>query len=127
MEKKTRGIPKVMKSSAFCMPGFKGNNKNKRLSPTTLLERFRETVFRLIMISAISKTSHHHHHHHQHSSTSNGPRKYYPDDAHHSEAVADCIEFIKKKSSREENRDSRGSSSNMDATSEIVMPVPVTS
>ncbi|KAE8668899.1 hypothetical protein F3Y22_tig00112281pilonHSYRG00043 [Hibiscus syriacus] len=111
-----------MKSGVFCMPGFKGNNKNKRLSPTTLLERFREAVFRLIMISALSKASDHHHHH---SSTSNAPRKYYPVDAHHSEAVADCIEFIKKKSSREEDRDSRAGSSSMDATNEIVMPVPI--
>ncbi|MBA0741916.1 hypothetical protein Gogos_015035 [Gossypium gossypioides] len=124
MEKKTRGSPKIMKSSILCMPGFKSNNKNnKRLSPVTLLERFREAVFRLIMLSALSKASHHHHHHHHHqSSSSTVPRRYYPADAHHNEAVADCIEFIKKKSSRE----SRASSSNMDAaTSEIVMPVPV--
>ncbi|KAK8685766.1 hypothetical protein V6N13_124800 [Hibiscus sabdariffa] len=104
MEKKSRSSPEVMKSSAFCMPRFKGNNKNKRLSPTTLLERFREAVFRLIMISALGKASHHH------CSTSNAPRKYYPTDAHHSEAVADCIEFIKKKSSREDNADARAGS-----------------
>ncbi|KAB2004367.1 hypothetical protein ERO13_D11G183450v2 [Gossypium hirsutum] len=118
MEKKTRGSPKIMKSSILCIPGFKSNNKNnKRLSPVTLLERFREAVFRLIMLSALSKASHHHQ-----SSSSTVPRRYYPADAHHNEAVADCIEFIKKKSSRE----SRASSSNMDAaTSEIVMPVPV--
>ncbi|GMI66065.1 hypothetical protein HRI_000275800 [Hibiscus trionum] len=105
MEKKTRSSPKVMKSSAFCMPGFKGNNKNKRLSPTTLLQRFREAVFRLIMISALGKASHHR----SSTSYSNAPQKYYTADAHHSEAVADCIEFIKKKSS----------------TTEIVMSVPV--
>ncbi|GMI76974.1 hypothetical protein HRI_001366700 [Hibiscus trionum] len=99
MEKKTRGCPKVMKSSAFSMMGFKVKQQEQ------------------------TKTSHHHHHH---SSTSNTPRKYYPADAHHSEAVADCIEFIKKKSSREENRDSRVCSSDMDAISEKVMPVPVT-
>ncbi|KAE8695131.1 hypothetical protein F3Y22_tig00110733pilonHSYRG00089 [Hibiscus syriacus] len=120
IEKKTRSSPKIMKSGVFCMPGFKGNNKSNRLSPTTLLEQFREAVFRLIMISALSKDSHHHH-----SSTSNAPRIYYPADAHHSEAVADCIEFIKKKSSRMEDMDSRAGSSNMDATNEIVMPVPV--
>ncbi|KAK9034823.1 hypothetical protein V6N11_076880 [Hibiscus sabdariffa] len=46
-------------------------------------------------------------------------------DAHHSEAVADCIEFIKKKSSSEDNADARAGSSisNMDAANELVMPV----
>ncbi|KAK5793120.1 hypothetical protein PVK06_034256 [Gossypium arboreum] len=53
---------------------------------------------------------------------SGAPRRYYqPADTHHSEAVADCIEFIKKKSSREENRVSGASS----CTSEVVMAVPV--
>ena len=120
MEKKTRGSPKKMKSSSLCMPRLKGNNKNKRLSPMTLLERFQEAVLRLIMLSALTKASH------QHTSSSVTPRTYYrPADAHHSEAVADCIEFIKKKASREENRDSSASSSNMDATSEVVLQVPV--
>ncbi|XVE87424.1 hypothetical protein DITRI_Ditri18aG0116300 [Diplodiscus trichospermus] len=90
-----------MKSSNLCMPRFRSNNKNKRLSPLTLLERFREAVFRLIMLSALTKTSHNRHH----TGSSVAPRKYYPPDAHHSEAVADCIEFIKKKASREENRE----------------------
>ncbi|XVE82492.1 hypothetical protein DITRI_Ditri16bG0009100 [Diplodiscus trichospermus] len=110
-----------MKSSILCMPRFKGNTKNKRLSPMTLLERFREAVFRLIMLSAITKASH------QHTSSTPTLRKYYrPADAHHSEAVADCIEFIKKKASREDhNRDSNASSSKVDATGEVVMPVPV--
>ncbi|XVF15903.1 hypothetical protein REPUB_Repub09cG0196600 [Reevesia pubescens] len=112
-----------MKTNNLCMPRFKGNNKNKRLSPMTLLDRFREAVFRLIMLSALTKASHHQHT----SSSAAAPRKYYhrPADSHHSEAVADCIEFIKKKASREENRDSSVSSSNMDATSEVIMPVPV--
>lgn len=116
-EKKTRGIPKIMKSILW----FKSSNKNNKcLSPVSLLERFREAVFRLIMLSALSKASHHHQ-----SSSSTVSRRYYPADAHHNEAVADCIEFIKKKSSRED-RESRASGSNMDdATGEIVMPVPV--
>lgn len=122
MERKNRGSPKIMKSSSsLCMPRFKGNNRNKRLSPMTLLERFREAVFRLIMLSTLTKASNHHR-----TGSSVVPRKYYPADSHHSEAVADCIEFIKKKSSREENRDSSASSSNMDAISdEVVLSVPV--
>ncbi|OMO57055.1 hypothetical protein CCACVL1_26037 [Corchorus capsularis] len=81
----------------------------------TLLDRFREAVFRLIMLSALTKASHH-----QTGSTT-APRRYYPADAHHSEAVADCIEFIKKKAYTDENRDSSASSSNLDAT-EVAMP-----
>ncbi|OMO84639.1 hypothetical protein COLO4_21914 [Corchorus olitorius] len=108
-----------MKTSTLCMPRFKSNNKNKRLSPMTLLDRFREAVFRLIMLSALTKASHH-----QTGSTA-APRKYYPADAHHSEAVADCIEFIKKKAYTDENRDSSASSSNLDAASEVAMPVHV--
>jgi COMPASS component SWD2 len=53
---------------------------------------------------------------------------YYPADPHHSEAVADCIEFIKKSSltdQEEINRDSTASSS-FDDTGEMAMPVPVT-
>ncbi|KAE8674021.1 hypothetical protein F3Y22_tig00111769pilonHSYRG00272 [Hibiscus syriacus] len=96
MERKTRGSPKKMWSSNLCMPRTKGSNKNKRLSPASLIERFREAVFRLIMLSALTKVSTH-----PHGSSSAGtatPWKYYrPADAHHSEAVADCIEFIKKK------------------------------
>lgn len=130
MERKTRGNPKRMKSSSgtLCLPRFKGNNKNKRLSPMTLLERFREAVLRLIMLSALTKASSSH----QHSTSSSAatPRRYYrpAESQYHSEAVADCIEFIKKKaSSREDNRDSSASSSStMDGTtSEVVMPVPV--
>ncbi|KAH1047773.1 hypothetical protein J1N35_038557 [Gossypium stocksii] len=120
MENKTRGTPKKMKTSNLCMPRWKGNNKNKRLSPMNLLERFREAVFRLIMLSALTKATATHPH--RTPAASGAPRRYYqPADTHHSEAVADCIEFIKKKSSREENRVSGASS----CTSEVVMAVPV--
>lgn len=63
----------------------------------TLLERFREAVLRLMMLSALSKASG------NHRGTSGGDgepqnRRCSPYDPHHTEAVADCIEFIKKKS-----------------------------
>ncbi|GLT82652.1 hypothetical protein SLE2022_010110 [Rubroshorea leprosula] len=110
-----------MKSSSttpLCIPRFRSNKKT-RPSPMTLLERFRETVLRLIMLSALSKSSHT-----PGSSPVVQPRKYCPADAHQSEAVADCIEFIKKKALTEENRDSTASSPTTDGT-EMVVPVRV--
>lgn len=109
------GSPK-MKTTPLCIPRLMKSNKqyssctNKTkplISPMTLLERFREAVLRLIMLSAVSNKS-----------TTNQPRstdhhvqqcKYCPYDPHHSEAVADCIEFIKKKASPEDDHN-RGSS-----------------
>ncbi|KAK8556856.1 hypothetical protein V6N13_064851 [Hibiscus sabdariffa] len=113
-----------MSSSNLCRPRMKGRNKNNRLSSTSLLERFRVAVFRLIMLSAVAKAATRPHAASS-ASTAATPWKYYrPADAHRSEAVVDCIEFIKKKAYGEENRVSGGSSSTSD--SEVVMPVPVT-
>ena len=104
----------------------------------TLLERFREAVFRLIMLSALSKattTTHNNYHHHRHQA--HVSRSYYnPADPHHSEAVADCIEFIKKKALTDDedyDHDNDNSASDtddsisIDATNptELVMQVPV--
>lgn len=111
----------------LCIPRFKAVNnictiKTNRLSPMSLLERFREAVFRLMMLSALSKATT------DHASGSPKVAKrsyYYPSDPHHSEAVADCIEFIKKSAlTEEENRDSTASSS-IDSTPDLVMAVPV--
>ncbi|KAL8266057.1 hypothetical protein R6Q59_003401 [Mikania micrantha] len=135
--------------SHFCMPTrMRPSRKSTRLSPMSLLDRFREAVFRLIMISALSKasntttytstydsqsspmrfssrsssksspaTTHRHRSYHHHLS-----------DSHHTEAVADCIEFIK----RSANEDIKGSiASNATRTqvyntsAEIVIPLPV--
>ncbi|WJX55717.1 hypothetical protein P8452_46227 [Trifolium repens] len=95
-----------------CMPRLKSNSyKNKIPSPMTLLERFREAVFRLMMMSAFSKTTT------NHGGSGDGERQrrcYSHYDTHNSEAVADCIEFIKKKAATDsdENRHSSASSSN---------------
>ncbi|KAL8200225.1 hypothetical protein R6Q57_011731 [Mikania cordata] len=131
--------------SHFCMPTrMRPSRKSTRLSPMSLLDRFREAVFRLIMISALSKVSntttytstydsqsspmrsssksspastHRHRSYHHHLS-----------DSHHTEAVADCIEFIK----RSANEDIKGSiASNVtraqvyNTSAEIVIPLPV--
>ncbi|KAL9459223.1 hypothetical protein AB3S75_002585 [Citrus x aurantiifolia] len=124
----------------LCIPRLRsannGNNKNKTPA-MTLLERFREAVFRLIMLSALSKataaattTTHNNYHHQAHVS-----RSYYnPADPHHSEAVADCIEFIKKKAlTDDEDYDHNNSASDTDDsisidatdTTELVMQVPI--
>ncbi|KAI8031121.1 hypothetical protein LOK49_LG01G02853 [Camellia lanceoleosa] len=133
---------KTMKTNYLCMPKFKAatttsaacGRKNHRLSPMTLLDRVREAVFRLIMLSALSKAAQ------QSSNTgssSSGGGDYHVhrscyyaphDDPHHSEAVADCIEFIKKSATTtdyyDENRDSSASSF-VDAHTEPEMTIPV--
>nr|KYP66873.1 hypothetical protein KK1_013184 [Cajanus cajan] len=78
-----------------CMPRLKSNSckSNKPPSPMTLLERFREAVLRLMMLSALSKATTNHRDGERHNRRYNNS----PHDPHHSEAVADCIEFIKKK------------------------------
>lgn len=93
----------------------------------TLLERFREAVFRLIMLTALSKGCAAGTHTAGSVDTVQRPCYHQYDDPHHSEAVADCIEFIKKSASTDETRDSTASStsSTIDDTSEMVIPVPV--
>ncbi|KAK8607464.1 hypothetical protein V6N13_053199 [Hibiscus sabdariffa] len=122
MEKKSRGSPEKMKATTnLCMPRFKGCSKTKRFSPMSLFERIRKAVFRLIMLSALTKATPD-----RQASSPVVPRRHYRTaDAHRSEAVADCIEFIKKKAYREENRESGGCNSSMDVVSDVVMPVPV--
>ncbi|OVA04908.1 hypothetical protein BVC80_8873g12 [Macleaya cordata] len=93
------------------------NSSNNRLSPISLLERFRETVFRLIMLNAISKNPHH-------DAPINVRRMYSPvsDQQYHSDAVAECIDFIKKSASTNNVRDSTASNSSLDATAaEVVL------
>lgn len=131
MEKteRNRGSPKKLKTS-LCIPRLRSNScthKNRGLSPMTLLERFREAVFRLIMLSALSKAST------NQSGSAESQQQYYcyyPNDPRHSEAVADCIEFIKKTAVPDENRDSSASASSSStsidaAAADVAMPVTV--
>ncbi|KAF6166505.1 hypothetical protein GIB67_005367 [Kingdonia uniflora] len=80
------------------------------LSPMSMLERFREAVFRLIMITALSKSA-------RDNQSENAQRAYYPPDQHHNDAVADCIEFIKKSALTEEGN--CDSSSCVDGSNEV--------
>lgn len=133
--------------SHFCIPTRMRATRKTRLSPMSLLDRFREAVFRLIMISALTRVSTTPNttsssstststyntlsplRLHSRSSSKSSPavtsrhhRSYhhYSSDSHHSEAVADCIEFIKR-SANENNRDSLATS----RSGEIVIPLPV--
>lgn len=91
-----------MIKNPFCRPRLRSSSaaakKSDGFAPMSLLDRLREAVFRLIMISALSKGS---------NATSPSRRRrspvepksdhyYYSSDHHHDGAVADCIEFIKK-------------------------------
>ncbi|GAU13214.1 hypothetical protein TSUD_234210 [Trifolium subterraneum] len=108
-----------------CMPRLKSNSyKNKIPSPMTLLERFREAVFRLMMMSAFSKTTA------NHGGSGDGERQrrcYSHCDAHNSEAVADCIEFIKKKAATDSDENRHSSASSSDDVSEVVVSLSVMS
>lgn len=123
-----------MKTS-FCIPRLRGSTRKstRLISPMSLLERFRVAVFRLIMMqSALSKRTTTHE---KKTSSSSAVHQYhrscYSYDTHHNEAVADCIEFIKRSSTiddedRQSTASNNGSRSPMDgALTEAVIPMPV--
>ncbi|KAG6399803.1 hypothetical protein SASPL_141288 [Salvia splendens] len=64
----------------------------------SLLDRLREAVFRLIMISALAKNR-------SSPEPPSSDHYYYPNDHHHSEAIADCIQFIKKSTTTADDDD----------------------
>ncbi|KAK9129581.1 hypothetical protein Sjap_010068 [Stephania japonica] len=106
--------------------GANNSSNNNWLSPKSLLERFREAVFRLIMLSAFSKVTHHDdqsftgsstHLHHQQQQRPNNYYYKYPPNQHHSQDVADCIEFIKKKSASLNNNNDNETSNSRDSNS----------
>ncbi|KAI3428949.1 uncharacterized protein J3R85_008974 [Psidium guajava] len=120
------------RTKAQCIPRLRApvanasscSARSHRFAPSSLLERFREAVFRLMMLSALSKSP---------PPPPPPPRHpYYPvDDPHHSEAVADCIEFINRKKAASDDAPDEGcdaaavSSGPLDAPADMVMPVPV--
>lgn len=87
MKKKNSG-------AGFCVPRVKTNSSRTTtgdVTPMTLLDRFREAVLRVIMISATSNPTPR-----RRKPTTVRSQKYYNStDAYHNEAVADCIEFIR--------------------------------
>ncbi|EXC35363.1 hypothetical protein L484_026688 [Morus notabilis] len=122
MEKPRGGSPKRVMKTNFCIPRLRNNSsttKTKGITPMTLLERFREAVFRLIMFSALSKSA-------NHPGSGDVRRHYHPSNDHrHSEAVAECIEFIKKKAGPDESRVSSARSSVNSAADQGVIHVPI--
>lgn len=87
---------KTMIKNPFCRPRLRvsatttSGTKSGGFSPMSLLDRLRDAVFRLIMFSTLSKAAR------RSSAPPPSDSYYYPNEPHHSEAVADCIEFIKK-------------------------------
>ncbi|CDP01906.1 unnamed protein product [Coffea canephora] len=83
----------------FCTPRISGSRwtrKNNRLSPMSLLDRFREAVLKLILLSALTKTANNGRKYSANAAQRSSSSNYNPYEPHQSEAVADCIEFIKK-------------------------------
>ncbi|GAB4847524.1 hypothetical protein Ancab_026583 [Ancistrocladus abbreviatus] len=108
-------------------------SSNRFLPAMSLLEQFRKAVFRLIMLTALSKATNRDQHPHPPTAGSPDGRirrsyNYSPHDPHHSEAVADCIEFLKKSSSSVDDHHPRDSTatiaSDIDSTvaGEVVFP-----
>lgn len=91
MKKKNSGagfcVPRVKTSSSRTTAG----DRNISVTPLTLLDRFREAVLRIIMISATSNPTPRR----RKPTTVNSQKYYNSTDTYHNEAVADCIEFIR--------------------------------
>lgn len=89
-------IPKMVKSKNYTK-----NNRNSLSSPVTLLERFRAVVLRLMMLSTLTSKSADHGGSGGGGGLDRGGQNkhgcYHLNEHHHSEAVEDCIEFIKQK------------------------------
>uniref|UniRef100_A0A0A0KGN3 Uncharacterized protein n=1 Tax=Cucumis sativus TaxID=3659 RepID=A0A0A0KGN3_CUCSA len=133
MAEKSRRVPRKIKPPPnLCLRKPRSGDAKKTTkppSPMTLFERLREAVFRFIMLCALSKATNHH--------PAAGAtfqddvvvrrRHSYPNvDHHHSEAVADCIEFIKMKAySDDEVILDRGSVDDADDDMTVSVPVPV--
>ncbi|GAA0185465.1 hypothetical protein LIER_32753 [Lithospermum erythrorhizon] len=114
---------KIRKNMSSLLARNRGRStkKTNRMSssPMSLLDRFREAVFRLIMVSALSSSTTHRG---QRVDTrgSNNYYNCYKEEPHRSQDVADCIEFIKKSAYSNERCYSMGASPD-----EVVIPVPV--
>lgn len=110
----------AMIKNPFCRPRLRrpaAARKSSAFSPMSLLDRLREAVFRLIMLSALSKGSNTAAPLHRSSVEPPSDHYYYPNDHHHSEAVADCIEFIKKSATTADDETHHSSAA--------IIPLPV--
>ncbi|KAJ0968720.1 hypothetical protein J5N97_021597 [Dioscorea zingiberensis] len=85
--------------STQCMPRLTSSNRNRTPSAISMLDRLREVVFRLIMLTAISKGGRRQHERpqEQHHARSHQP------DSYRSQAVEDCIEFFKQSAASAED------------------------
>ncbi|CAI9110924.1 OLC1v1011034C1 [Oldenlandia corymbosa var. corymbosa] len=115
--------------SPFCIPRMKNSRwtkKTNRVTPMSLLDRFREAVFRLIVLSAFTKAARPAAASHGRKSPESAQKQAYYKayEPHHSEAVADCIEFIKKSAFTDGNRSSTASFSIDDDDIDVVRHLP---
>lgn len=85
MDRKRRSAAKATP----CMPRLMRGNGRAVTTPASLLDRLREVVLRLIMLSALSKGT-------RAQRREPAPHPCRQPDSYRSEAVEDCIEFFKK-------------------------------
>ena len=135
-------------------PSTTNSGRVSPLTSSSLLDRFRVAVFRLIMVTTLSKvtnnnrsfsprsssfTSHYGYHKRSTSSSNSNnnqesvrrPSSCYLYDSYHSEALADCIEFIKKQSAssspsdRFYHHDDDQIARDSTVSHELVIPLPI--
>ncbi|KAL9241432.1 hypothetical protein vseg_015547 [Gypsophila vaccaria] len=157
-------LPLMRPTTASATTATTPSSTNRRVVPTaaTLMDKFREAVFRIIMATALSKNNNSSNNNNNRSNNNNNKNSnqttssrssraeyndyhnksvrsstYYVHDPYPSDAVADCIEFIKKSTAYsrpsdrltihdDEHVDERSSNRGSTVSSnDLVIPLPV--
>lgn len=90
MQVKRLGKWRFMKATQ-CIPKLRGAGEKTPAKPTSLMDRLREAVFKILMISAASRSGRR-----RQQRSLNQAIPQQPADSYRSQAVEDCIEFVKK-------------------------------
>lgn len=127
MDAKRRG--RSMKASAGTTPCIPRRLKSNRkiANPTTLLERLRDVVLRLIMFSAISSKTTSRTSTRSRSETSPVSRPCRHHDSYRSEAVEECIEFFKRSAGNDEGDGAKSSSVSEDSVDVVMRSLTLSS
>lgn len=98
MNPRSEGRIREEEGPITCMPRFRAIRPASAMpaAPTSLLERAREALLRLVMLSVASKTVQVRHEKAVTVSTETHGGGYQLPDSYRSEAVKDCIEFLKR-------------------------------
>ncbi|KAL9659401.1 hypothetical protein QQ045_024207 [Rhodiola kirilowii] len=92
----------VNASCPYTDPHYRLSLNQPIVSPISLLDHVRDAMLRLIMVTAVSKSAPASHSNIHHANNSSLRQSYASpsarNDTDHSQAVAECIEFIKKRS-----------------------------